>query len=71
VPAASCLTQALAAHLLLCRRGLTPQLHIGVAKDQRDRLIAHAWVESEGRIVVGGTDLQRYTPLLVLKGEIS
>jgi hypothetical protein len=66
VPAATCLTQALAAQVLLARCGLSGRLHIGVSKDARQRLVAHAWVESQGRVVVGGSGLERYTRLLVL-----
>jgi hypothetical protein len=69
VPAATCLTQALAAQVLLTRHGLPARLHIGVAKDERKRLLAHAWVESQGRVIVGGSGPQRYTSLLVLEGE--
>jgi Transglutaminase-like superfamily len=67
VPAATCLTQALAALVLLRRRGIPCRLHIGVAKDRRGRLIAHAWVESQGRIVIGGPSLGRYSSLLVVE----
>jgi hypothetical protein len=63
VPQASCLTQALATQTLLRWRGIPAHLHIGVAKDAAGRLEAHAWVESEGRVVIGGTALARYTPL--------
>jgi Transglutaminase-like superfamily len=69
VPAATCLTQALAAQVLLERRGLPARLHIGIAKDPSGKLLAHAWLESGGRIVVGGRGRRRYTPLLVLEGE--
>jgi hypothetical protein len=69
VPHASCLTQALAAQALLRWSGISSGLHIGVAKDDAGRLEAHAWVESNGSIVIGGSGLARYTPLLVLTGE--
>jgi len=69
VPAATCLTQALAAQVLLRYQGYSPRLHIGVARGPGEPLVAHAWVESEGRVVVGGGRLQRYTPLLVLGEE--
>jgi Transglutaminase-like superfamily len=71
VPAATCLTQALAALALLRRHGVPARLHIGVAKDRHARLLAHAWVESNGNVVVGGLGLERYTVLLVLDGENS
>ena len=60
VPAATCLAQALVAHALLSRRGHASQVRIGVAKDALGKLEAHAWTESNGAIVVGGSvDLSR------------
>ncbi len=53
IPAASCLTQALAADLLLARSGTPVSLRIGVLKNSEGRLDAHAWLESEGRIILG------------------
>jgi hypothetical protein len=52
VPFASCLTQALAARKMLEREGQKADLKIGVAKDG-SILRAHAWLEIEGRIVLG------------------
>ena len=65
VPRASCLPQALAAEALLMRGGRRVELRIGVVKTERGRLVAHAWVESGGRVVVGELHegLSRYTPL--------
>lgn len=65
LPFATCLPQALTAHVLLRRNGHAADLKIGVARDDRGRLEAHAWVESTGRIVIGGSagSLARYTPL--------
>ena len=54
VPRASCLPRAIAAELLLTRMGYRATLHIGVARTHRHGLEAHAWVDSEGIIVVGG-----------------
>jgi len=70
MPKATCLTQALAVQMLLSRRGYPVHLRIGVAKGERGQLEAHAWVESQERIVIGGlVDLSRYTPLPPLEGE--
>jgi hypothetical protein len=64
VPRASCLTQALAAKVLLGRRGHPAELRIGVARGGGGRLEAHAWLEQAGRVVIGGSaDLERYTRL--------
>ena len=69
VPQATCLPQALAAEALLTRTGHPADLRIGVIKTDRGRLVAHAWVESGGRIVVGGLpDLPRFTCLPPLPG---
>lgn len=52
IPQASCLTQAIAARLLLARRGHKSALRFG-GKQVDGELEAHAWVEVEGVIVVG------------------
>ncbi|MCA9969722.1 MAG: lasso peptide biosynthesis B2 protein [Anaerolineales bacterium] len=59
-----CLTQALALQLLFARRGCETELRIGVAKEPDGRLLAHAWVERDGHVVIGGADSpRRFTPL--------
>jgi hypothetical protein len=40
-----------------------------VAKGRQGRLEAHAWVESDGRIIVGGVGAELFTPILALEGE--
>jgi acetylornithine deacetylase/succinyl-diaminopimelate desuccinylase-like protein len=62
VPGASCLTQALAAEIMLERSGEHPELKIGVATD-REAFEAHAWLELDGRPLVGARDLERYAEL--------
>jgi hypothetical protein len=63
VPAASCLTQALATQILLARRGQISSLQIGVTKSDGE-FKAHAWVESEGKIIIGQVrGLRNYTVL--------
>lgn len=65
----TCLIQALAVQALLARAGYPARCHIGVAKGAEGRLEAHAWVESQGRIVIGGSGLAHYTPLVAFEGE--
>ena len=67
----TCLTQALAAQVLLTRRGYSSLLHIGVVKDENGELLAHAWVECKGEVMVGGHELERYTPLTTLEGNVA
>jgi hypothetical protein len=50
--------------MLLARIGQPAALRIGVARSEEGRFQAHAWVESQGRIVVGKLpDLRRYAVL--------
>lgn len=67
VPAATCLTRALATRALLAHYGYAGDLRIGVAKSDSGTLEAHAWIEYDGRILVGGpaAHVARYTPLPV------
>jgi Transglutaminase-like superfamily len=53
VPRATCLTQALSACVLLRMYAQSSCLKIGVEKDQDEKFGAHAWVEVDGRIVIG------------------
>lgn len=52
-PDRPCLVQALAARWLLARRGIASDLHIGVLKSN-GALEAHAWLERNGQVLVGG-----------------
>jgi hypothetical protein len=64
-----CLARALATQVLLGQRGYQAELRIGVAKGEEGQLEAHAWVENQGRTVIGNlADLSRFTPLLPLEG---
>lgn len=63
VPHATCLTQALAAQILLVRRGHDAMLRIGVARDHSGAFTAHAWIEQEGRVIVGERGYREFTPL--------
>jgi hypothetical protein len=70
VPGATCLTQALVTQILLARQGYPTNLRIGVAKDKNNKLKAHAWLESQEQIVIGGADSPNFfTPLPTFGGE--
>ncbi len=65
-----CLARALATQVLLARRGYLVELQIGVAKNEAGQLEAHAWIESQGSVVIGNLkDLGRYTRLATLEGQ--
>ena len=63
IPRATCLVQGLATQVLLAYEGIPSDLCIGVAKDNPTSFEAHAWVEADGLVVIGGPQLHRYTRL--------
>lgn len=71
-PIATCLTQALVAKIMLGRCGYTAVVRIGVARSEAGQFQAHAWVESGGRVVLGGSEasLKYYTLLAPSVGEL-
>jgi hypothetical protein len=68
VPKGTCLTQALAAQILLKRSGAITDLRLGVARNASGAFEAHAWVECQGKILIGGREQRRFTPLPGLNG---
>ena len=71
LPSLTCLPKALTTHLLLSRIGQPASLRIGVAKSLEGKLQAHAWVESNGCIVIGKiSTLDRYTVLPPLENKL-
>jgi hypothetical protein len=70
IPGATCLTQALALQWLLARAGHNASIRMGVAKDGARGFEAHAWVESNGEILLGGDEPpDRFVPILALPRE--
>jgi hypothetical protein len=65
----TCLARSLVAQALLTRHGHPALLHIGVVRGEQGQFQAHAWVESKGEIVIGGSELEHYTPLAALEAE--
>jgi len=67
IPRATCLTQALVAHAVLRRYGYMPELTIGVGRGGSNKFQAHAWVELDGKVVIGDLPtLGQFTPLPAL-----
>lgn len=62
VPGASCLTQALAATSLLAWHGHASVVRYGVRTTPAG-LEAHAWVEHDGVVLVGGPVVDGFVPL--------
>lgn len=55
MPGRTCLAEALAADVMLCRRGYSPSVRLGIRKTRSDigAPETHAWVECGGTIVTG------------------
>ena len=64
----TCLIQALAAYVLLGRRGCVADLRIGVKRDDEGKFVAHAWLEKEGAILIGGEPHHSYIAMPGLNG---
>lgn len=66
----TCLVHAVVVQKLLHHRGLDASIRIGVARGAERQFEAHAWVESEGRVVIGDDPHQsldvRFQPLTQL-----
>lgn len=69
VPRATCLVQALAAQRLCLRAGHPACLRIGVRRDESSPFAAHAWLEVDGRVLVGAAEQEQFTPLLAASQE--
>jgi hypothetical protein len=54
----TCLVQALAANVMLRRRGLASEISIGVRRSGSGttKLEGHAWVEHDGTVILGAID---------------
>jgi hypothetical protein len=57
IPCATCLVKAHVASAMLNRFGYASEIKIGVSKQSSD-LSAHAWLECDGRIVMGNSASQ-------------
>jgi hypothetical protein len=59
-----CLARALTTKIVCDRQGHTCTLRIGVKKDEKGQLQAHAWIEQFDQVVIGHLpDLSHYRPL--------
>jgi hypothetical protein len=63
----SCVTESVSALLLLRRHGYAARFCVGVARGPRGDFQAHAWLEREGRTVIGRR-VQQYVRLPDLAG---
>lgn len=70
VPRATCLTQALATQIMLGRRGHRASLQLGIMKSEAGKMDAHAWLERNGKVLIGEDErFGRWTRLPPLDQE--
>ena len=67
----TCLSLALTVQVLLARGGYPSRLHVGVIRGKQGEVDGHAWVECDGRILIGGSasEVAAFTPLTVFEVE--
>jgi hypothetical protein len=73
VPRCTCLARAVAAQAMLDASGHPSRLRIGVApgRPAGPTLDAHAWLECDGRVLIGGHDLGRYRSLFASDSPVA
>lgn len=59
-----CLPNAMAAKLMLARRGCASTIHLGVGISSEGLLHAHAWLEAGGTVVTGAGNIPTVTPIV-------
>jgi hypothetical protein len=56
-----CLVQAIAANAMLRRRGMRGTLYLGLAKDERVGVCAHAWLRFGDMILTGESEVDEFS----------
>ncbi len=64
----ACLTQAMAAKVMLRRRHIASTLYLGVSKDAAGAFEAHAWVRSGAWVLTGGPGHHRFAVISTFAG---
>jgi hypothetical protein len=70
IPRSTCLVRALATQVFLAGCGYPSSLCIGVAKGGEAGFEAHAWVEMDGRAVIGEPEPSHYTLLMTRERRV-
>jgi hypothetical protein len=56
-----CLVKALTVQIMLKKRKIGSTIYLGVARDKKNKPIAHAWLRSGTDIITGGYEYKRFT----------
>jgi len=63
----TCYTQAIAARLILKRYNIKSKIYLGITKDEKGKLLAHAWTKVGDKIITGAGNLDKYKILYVFE----
>ena len=53
------------AKIMLRRRGIKSTIYLGVAKNERGEMIAHAWIKAAGLTLTGSAGADQFTVVSV------
>ena len=56
-----CLVQAIVGKIMLRKRGIANTLYLGVGKNERKSLVAHAWLRCGDKMLTGGQGYRWFT----------
>jgi len=59
-----CLSQSIAAFVMLRRRGIPAVMFVGVKSLEDSSLLAHAWVHTGHEVTIENSEIATYTPLV-------
>ena len=66
----NCLIQGFTVFTLLRQKNVPARLQIGVAKPKNGEIKAHAWLQADGRVVLGGeVELSEFTPIACFRSK--
>jgi len=64
----TCYTQAIAARLILRRMHIKSKIYLGITKNEKGELLAHAWTKVDDKIITGeNVNLEKYKVLYVFE----
>lgn len=65
-----CLVKAIAGLKMLQRRGIESTLYLGTAKDDKGKLIAHAWLRSGPYYISGAEQMNKFTVVAMFANKL-
>ena len=58
-----CLAQAITIKKILRKYGIETTLYLGVGKESKNNLVAHAWLKCGESIITGAEDMHKFAPV--------